>query len=205
MRTLRRRMMASRELPSNYERLEYIENTSTAYINTGIDASHFDKVYCKMIRVAIVGRWDTIWGTRITSYTEARSLIVTNTNKFWLNHGSYDNISTIPCVLGKMYETLYNNGTYTINGKTETVGSGNPQNTNPCYIFVGNSSLSNLPGSIGNYYVKAKIFDFKMYKGETILLSLIPVKRKSDGVIGMYDLVGRKFYTSPNGVAFTGG
>ena len=44
-----------------------------------------------------------------------------------------------------------------------------------------------------------------MYKGETILLSLIPVKRKSDGVIGMYDLVGRKFYTSPNGVAFTGG
>lgn len=205
MRTNRRKLMASRELPSNYERLEYIENTSTAYINTGIDASHFDKVYCKMIRVAIVGEWDTIWGTRIRSYTEARSLIVTNTNRFWLNHGSYDKISTIPCVLGKMYETLYNNGTYTINGKTETVGSGNPQNTNPCYIFVGNSTLSNLPGSVGNYYVRAKIFDFKMYKGETILLSIIPVKRKSDGVIGMYDLVGRKFYTSPNGVAFTGG
>ena len=192
--------MASRELSSNYERLEYIENTSTAYINTGIDASHFDKVYCKMIRVDIVGRWDTIWGTRIRYNSETRCLIVTNSNRFWLNHGSYDGISTIPCVLGKMYETLYNNGTYTINGKTETVGSGNPQNTNPCYIFVGNTG-----GRPDNTYAKAKIFDFKMYKGETIVLSLIPAKRKSDGVIGMYDLVGRKFYTSPNGVAFTGG
>ena len=33
----------------------------------------------------------------------------------------------------------------------------------------------------------------------------IPVKRKSDGMVGMYDLVEKKFYTSPNGVAFTGG
>lgn len=200
MRTDRRKLMASRELPSNYERLEYIENTSKAYINTGIDASHFDKVYCKMIRVDIVGRWDTIWLTRNGNYTESSGLLVTNSNMFWFNHGSYDGISTIPCVLGKMYETLYNNGTYTINGKTETVGSGNPKNTHPCYIFVGNTG-----GRLDNTYTKAKIFDFKMYKGETIVLSLIPAKRKSDGVIGMYDLVGRKFYTSPNGVAFTGG
>lgn len=192
--------MSSRELPSNYERLEYIENTYTAYINTGIDASHFDKVYCKMMIVNIFKKWNTIFGSRNKGYTESRSLVVHDTNKFWFCHGTYDKISTIPCVSGKMYETLYNNGTYTINGKTETVGSGNPQNTNPCYIFVGNHN-----NSPDGAYAKAKIFYFKMYKGETIVLSLIPVKRKSDGVIGMYDLVGRKFYTSPNGEAFTGG
>ena len=201
MRTNRRKLMASRELlPSNYERLEYIENTSKAYINTGIGASHFDKVYCKMIIVDKVGRWDTIWGTRLGNYSNARCLYVYNGDMFWFNHGSYNRVSNIPCVFGKMYEILYNNGTYTINGKTETVVGGNPQSTNPCYIFVNNTG-----GKPDNTYIKAKIFDFKMYKGETIVLSLIPVRRKSDGVIGMYDLVGRKFYTSPNGVAFTGG
>ena len=42
------------------------------------------------------------------------------------------------------------------------------------------------------------------YDGKPVR-NFIPAKRKSDGVIGMYDLVGRKFYTSPNGVAFMGG
>ncbi len=205
MRTERRKMMAGKGLPSEYERLEYIENTSTAYINTGIDASHFDKVYCKVVRVAITGNWDTIWGTRIRNNNNARSLIVTSSDMFWFNHNTYDAVSAIPCVLGETYETLYENGKYTINGQAIIAADGNPRNTNPCYIFVGNSTLSNPPGTSGNFYAKAKIFDFKMYKGETMLLSLIPAKRKSDGVIGMYDLVGRKFYTSPNGVAFSGG
>ena len=42
------------------------------------------------------------------------------------------------------------------------------------------------------------------YDGK-LVRNFIPAKRKSDGVIGMYDLVGKKFYTSPNGEAFTGG
>ena len=52
---------------------------------------------------------------------------------------------------------------------------------------------------------KARIYNFIYSSDGNKLVELIPCKRKSDGVIGMYDLVGRKFYTSPNGVAFTGG
>lgn len=52
---------------------------------------------------------------------------------------------------------------------------------------------------------KSRIYNFIYSSDGNRLVELIPCKRKSDGVIGMYDLVGRKFYTSPNGVAFTGG
>lgn len=52
---------------------------------------------------------------------------------------------------------------------------------------------------------KLRIYNFIYSSDGNRLVELIPCKRKSDGVIGMYDLVGRKFYTSPNGVAFTGG
>lgn len=52
---------------------------------------------------------------------------------------------------------------------------------------------------------KERIYNFICSSDGNRLVELIPCKRKSDGVIGMYDLVGRKFYTSPNGVAFIGG
>lgn len=52
---------------------------------------------------------------------------------------------------------------------------------------------------------KSRIYNFIYSSDGNRLVELIPCKRKSDGVIGMYDLVGRKFYTSPNGVAFIGG
>lgn len=52
---------------------------------------------------------------------------------------------------------------------------------------------------------KLRIYNFIYSSGGKRIVQLIPCKRKSDGVVGMYDLVGRKFYTSPNGVAFTGG
>lgn len=55
------------------------------------------------------------------------------------------------------------------------------------------------------YYNNINVYSLIItYDGKPVR-NFIPVKRKSDGVIGMYDLVGRKFYTSPNGEAFTGG
>lgn len=51
----------------------------------------------------------------------------------------------------------------------------------------------------------ANLYRCKIFKGGKMVNYLMPAKRKSDGMIGMYDLVGRKFYTSPNGIAFSGG
>ena len=65
--------------------------------------------------------------------------------------------------------------------------------------FVGQNAI----GFILGY--KGKCYGVKISEGNQLVRHFIPVKRKSDGVIGMYELVGRRFYTSPNGVAFTGG
>lgn len=50
-----------------------------------------------------------------------------------------------------------------------------------------------------------KVYFLKMKENGVLVRDFVPVKRNSDGAIGMYDLVGKKFYTSPNGVAFSGG
>ena len=65
-------------------------------------------------------------------------------------------------------------------------------------LYLFNTSALTVPG-------KLRIYNFIYSSDGNRLVELIPCKRKSDGVIGMYDLVGRKFYTSHNGVAFIGG
>ena len=45
----------------------------------------------------------------------------------------------------------------------------------------------------------------KLYNNGVMVRYFIPVYRKNDGKIGLLDKIEGKFYTSPNGVEFTGG
>ena len=65
--------------------------------------------------------------------------------------------------------------------------------------------ISNLFLFHGYGSVKGKVWLLNINDNGKPIRKFIPVKRKSDGMVGMYDLVEKKFYTSPNGVAFTGG
>ena len=60
-------------------------------------------------------------------------------------------------------------------------------------------------GMTRNQNFLGKIYYAKIWKSGTLIRDFIPVKRKADDVIGMYDQVNSIFYTSPNGIAFTGG
>ena len=65
-------------------------------------------------------------------------------------------------------------------------------------------------GNIWNIYSlkatdRSYYYGMKVWNGDNLVGNFIPVKRKLDGMIGMYDTIGDEFYTSPNGVAFTGG
>lgn len=72
--------------------------------------------------------------------------------------------------------------------------------TCPWNLFIWHSKrYDSIYGNV-DYYGS-----FKIYDNGKLIRDFIPAKRKLDGVIGMYDLVGRKFYTSQNGEAFTGG
>lgn len=51
-----------------------------------------------------------------------------------------------------------------------------------------------------------KLYGIKIYNASSMLIgNFIPCYRKSDNVIGMYDLVGNKFYTNQGSGAFTKG
>lgn len=198
MQKTRRMMMAGKGLPSEYQRLEYISNPNKGYIDTGFIPNQDTRITCKI---------KTPKNVSSVFCFGSSSTWVSNAFEFWgaenlsRSQMSYDGqgVYKTPTSLDAVYTLDFNknvwnygNVSYTFSYKDFTC----PYNL---YIWHTKRYGNNIYGNV-DYYG-----DFKIYDNDSLVRDFIPAKRKSDGTIGMYDLVGRKFYTSPNGVAFSGG
>jgi hypothetical protein len=50
-----------------------------------------------------------------------------------------------------------------------------------------------------------RVYNVKMYNSGNLDLNLIPAKRNSDGVFGMYDSISGQFFTNSGTGTFTAG
>ena len=207
-------MLQLGKLPSAYQRLEYITQTEKTYIDTGvIPSNHTAIFYDFMLITAKVGS-DIIgspygWSAE-NHWTAERSFGVGIGNypyQYRVAYGSgqhhYIDKNKSLWGIGDMEGTSwklkqrYNislnaNHDFCINGEKILSLDGTKE-------FVGLGTIVTKNRNTNNIYSLIITYDGKPVR------NFIPAKRKSDGVIGMYDLVGKKFYTSPNGEAFTGG
>lgn len=204
MRIGRRKMIRnSNSLPTSYERLEYIENTSTAYMDCGLKPKYtFDYELKTNIETgdSIIGCMFRNDGTDFRYFCPGiphfdvgyKRIFLRIPNStiipLYVKFGNYfiENPLTKERVTGVIFDEKMNGAMIT--------------NLFLWAMFYYHPSV-NRPNIIS----KGKIWLLNINDNGKPIRKFIPVKRKSDGVIGMYDLVGRKFYTSPNGVAFTGG
>lgn len=202
-------MLQLGKLPSAYQRLEYIVQTKRSYIDTGVVSSnHIAIFYDFMLINASVGS-DIIgssygWSAE-NNWTAERSFGVGIGNKpyeYRVAYGSgghhYIDKNESLWGVGDMQGTSwklkqrYNislnaNHDFCINGDKILSLDGTKEFVGLDTIKIGNSEYN-----IFNMYSLIITYDGKPVR------NFIPAKRKSDGVIGMYDLVGRKFYTSQN-------
>ena len=189
MRTLRRRMFQSA-----YETLEYIENTSKAYIATGFTPdinssflytfaySRFSNDDCFGVGGPYAG-WGlhTHGGPSRIGYSSGKDLGV---------HFNDD--------LSKHSFGLIDNQVIYDNKVVSTFTRGGIDKTYPLKIFCPHTkSLA--------VYSPQRVYGLKLWDKDTLVHNFIPVRRRSDGKIGMLDKIDGQFYTSPNGVAFKGG
>lgn len=195
MRTDRRRMIRQSVLPMSYDRLEYIENTSTAYIDCGLKPMY---TFAYEIKTNIRSS-DIILGCKYINDDSDYRIFRTGEGYLYFDVG-YKRVM-LPKITKPTFHAKF--GNYFIESLDDTnnkiTGSTFGEDMNKAqvsniFIFYN-----------GNKYSKGKIWLLKINRNDKTIRDFIPAKRKSDGVVGMYDLVGRKFYISPNGVAFTGG
>lgn len=196
-------------IPSEYQEVEYIKAASSigAYINLGFNFDSAARVNLGMYCVDTTPSY--IFGAAESS-GKYRCMISApygggrTAYAYGFKGSSYTNI-TVALVAG------LNDLEYTIKAGglslKNTTNGGSYTATNTAFTMTSNLLLfaQNYNGS-ARWGGARQIHYFKYYdKTDTLICDLVPCYRKSDGVIGMYDIVRNTFLTNAGSGAFTKG
>lgn len=193
MRTNRRRMKFS-----NYEKIEYIESNGSSYIDTGIYGS--DSLNIE-ISIALNKEMPSVFFLASRLYATERTYALVYDSGF--SHIRFDYNNTLN-ILSNFIDkiTIRKSGLNVFVNNVWKLRVYEGKFTTPSTLLLF-GILQN--GIVHIAPTGGKLYFLKMTENGVLVRDFVPVKRKSDGVIGMYDTIGGKFYTSPNGVSFTGG
>lgn len=187
-------------LPDGYTRIEYLESQGSQYIDLGFGLQGSDDVEIDFQMTQSPTSAEGIFGGRDTSsargymlYAEARTngfvfmynnSYVTNMNNAWYDRHVFKKIGT----------SIYFDDVV----KSQSISNSFTQ-TRTALIFSwrneGNTPVNS----------KTKIFSFTVNRSGSKYCELVPAKRNSDSVLGMYDVVRDTFLTNAGTGSFIAG
>lgn len=190
---------SSSSLPFGYTKLQYISSTGTQYIDLGCTLSDTTDLVTIWTKFNIKNNVGNNAAVMINSTRQSDPwpgwLICLNNNaaNIQIYRGKVNNQGSFQAVPRQtVYET---------SDSGLVIGS-----MQSGYTHNFSTTLFCLKDISGNYlqYAVADMYYLKIQKGNTIIKDLIPCIDPNN-VVGLYDLVSRTFYSSPNGAAFVAG
>lgn len=184
-------------LPDGYTEVEYIENTGTSYINTDLQIYSSTTNSFEVEGKLIAAKHDS------SIFQNVFSCMSEDGEPYQGFAYRYQSSSLGGTSMpnGQNTFTIVNNADST---QTVTVTSSTSQrtytHTYPLTLFCGLNSSRN-----PFRWTNSKFYYFKIKINDELVRDLVPAKRDSDSVYGVYDLINDVFYTSPNGNNFIGG
>ena len=191
-----------------YEQLEWLESTGTQYIT--VVSGQVDQTYGIKMTMSMTAETDNypagstgLSGNRILFFG-ARS-----GTSYW-SYGWATTLtgSTLPKYPFSSYPAGINNF-YTatlnfLNSKKVSFENETPETMSDSTKTFTNTNIK-LFGSYTTPYCKSRIKEAFISKGTDLIRHLIPVRRITDGVLGMYDKVNKVFYTNDGTGSFIAG
>ena len=188
-------MKGASVLPSGYTELEYIESTGTQYIDTGVSAPEGCRVQCKVAYTSLSSTLAAVFGSHDAASPYYRNFFAA-TSSIW-ELGAYGTADFGSPTVNTEYEIDANtksgeiactvNGTaYSIN---QSIAPSAQRSALSVYLFA-------IHYADGLFPAKMKAWWYKVYVGGTLVRDFVPCKNP-DGAVGLYDLVGGEFYTTP--------
>lgn len=182
-------------LPSGYTKLEYIENSGTQYIDTGVSSfpTQNTRVILDVDWLSGLGYYFGCSKSGIRWFVEA--LQPTKIYSGYLDEGKSADIAT---VIGRY--TVDKNGVYTnVNGvKIQHASAGNTASISICLLACGGSS------GVSGIADAARIYSCKIYSSSRLIRQFVPCKNSS-GEVGLYDEVNDVFYGNAGTGVFIAG
>ena len=196
-----------------YRRVEYIENPSNAYINTGINGSMDLNFYIEFLPTELATAYKSgagsIFGSRsaynsrayqLTTYNKVSPYDAAKCGHFLCanNYGWSDSKApTANMLLNQKNIIKKENLIFTrADGSTFTLTS---------QTFTTAATITIFQCAGAGEPAKIKLYKLQFSRGSNVLRDFIPVKNTLTNQYGLLDTVEQKFYVSPNGVEFNGG
>ena len=190
----------------NYKKVEYLANSNgVQFLDIPFipDASKGFRFEFGFNPTAIGKRYALMSNYNTGSYQLSLELSADNKMGFWLNNGSSNTFSSNTFTANTLNEGVFefsnnvwkiilngttNSGNYAFSGKSTATSM---------YAFLDRAKrTSTFPAPIKFYYIR-------IYEQGELKFNLIPCKRKSDDVYGMYDIINKTFYHNLGTGAFT--
>ena len=194
-------------LPAEYQEVEYIQSSNTQYINTEVINQWTTlSVDMKFIitQTNPSGYEDWLFWAK-WSTTQSPTVYIWTESLKYLSTWCWSNTTYVvkPIVLNTVHTLTVN---YSSSGRTWTYDeesftsnmwiSNNANNTNWYMSFFSDGSTP-----VSKCYMK--LYYGKITVNWALVRDLVPCYRKSDSVIGMYDVVNDVFYTNAGSWTFT--
>lgn len=181
------------QLNKPYIQLEYIESTGTQYIDTLQKGNSNTKIELKFYNSYTSSSEKAVFGSR--TYPRSNCLMIGFYSNGWVcynnGEGAFANI------LNKVTDLkLVKNNMYVLNSSTQqyelvkTYTSGSF--TTPSNMILFGERRDNDVTQLSSI----KVYYCKIYDEDVLVRDLIPVKRKLDNEICMYDKVTRQYFTN---------
>lgn len=193
----------------NYKLLDHIVLTGTQFIDTGYKPKNNSRIVCKIyIDENQPQSTAAIFGGRTNSAPQqaAYCLWHISESSFRFDYGSV-NTSSGPEPSG-MFLIDSNKNVIKLNDKTTTLAAQTFTSANSLRIastYTNTGSEFNDSGHNDLRRFSGKIYYFKIYNNSTLVRDYVPVKRISDGAIGLYDKVNKLFYGNDGTGSFGAG
>lgn len=177
-------------VPKGYTEVEYVQNTTQAYINTNLQIYSSTTNSFEVEAKLIAAKHDSqMYQNIFTCMSEAGEPYQGFVYRYQSN-----NVVGTSLPSGENTFTVVNNSDST---QTVTVTSSSSQrtysHTYPLALFCGLNS-SRAPFRFTN----SKFYYCTIKMNGSLIMELIPCTRDSDSIAGMYDIVNNTFYSSAN-------
>lgn len=183
-------------LPTTYQEVEYISSTGTQYIKTNIYCGYNDTT-----KLVLVG--DFISSSNNSAWQGVNAYLQHN----FTNNAVSDGNSSLSIADTDTITISYDGSTHV--GSLSTASSGSTvtrtwsDSSYGGYVTI--MKMGNLQDIYSGNGVVGKLRRSKIYVNGSLSLDLVPASRKSDSVVGLYDIVGNTFYTNNGTGTFTAG
>lgn len=183
-------------LPDGYTKLAYIQSTGTQWIDTGFKPNQNTRAALTVdAKPSTAAEW--LFGARNGNTDRTFGLLSYNSRYRSDYNNSTNEYSTVT-PSGKFVVDKNKNVT-TFNGAVGvTAKFGSFQCTYPMFLFANNNAGT--AAGFGSF----KLYVCQIYDNGTLVRDFLPCINPS-GAVGLYDLVGRKFYGNAGTGTFTAG